>query len=137
MKFAASPGNYNGRLSWILQWVKSTRPISEATFLRGKPRKSSPMGFYEKTLQLSLAKRLSALLRNSPERHHLYWLNTMKPINLPPSLSTGRATIVPLLLCNSYGRKISKNFRGFDIATLGTLLGTEKRGLPNKIIVEG
>ena len=71
------------------------------TFLRGEPRKSFPMGFYGKTFQLSLAKRLSALLRrNSPEGHHLYWINTMKPINLPPSLSTGRVTIVPLLLCN-------------------------------------
>ena len=29
--------------------------MSWATFLCGKPRKSSPMDFYEKTLQLSLA----------------------------------------------------------------------------------
>ena len=55
--------------------------------MRGEPqkseRKSSHMGFYGKTLQLSLAKRLSALLRrNSPEGHYLHWLNTMKPINL-------------------------------------------------------
>ena len=71
-------------------------------------------GFYGKTLQLSLAERLSALLRrNSPEgHHHLYLLNTMKPINLPPSLSTGRATIVPLLLCN-LREKILRKFPGF------------------------
>jgi len=76
-------------------------------------KKSSPVGFYGETLQLSLAKRLSALLRrNSPEGHHLYWLNIMEPINLPPSLSTGHATIVPLLLCNLR----AENFRGFDIA---------------------
>jgi len=82
MKFAALRGNYNGRLSCILQWAQITWPMSWATFLHGEPRKSSPMGFYVKTF---LAKCLSALSRrNSPEGHHFYWFNTMKPINLPP-----------------------------------------------------
>ena len=53
-----------------------------------------------------------ALRRNSPEGHHLYWLNTMEPISLPPSLSTGRATIVPLLICN-LREKIFRKFLGF------------------------
>ena len=80
--------------------------------MRGEPRKFSPMGFYGKILQLSLAKRLSVLLKNSLEGHHLYLLNTMKPINLQPSLSTGRAAIVPLLLCN-LREKIFRKFPGF------------------------
>ena len=103
---------YNGCLICILQSVKTTRPISWATFLCGEPWKSSPMGFYGKTLQLSLAKHLFALIRrNSPERHHLYWLNTMKPINLPPSMSTGHTTIVLILPCNLW-EKISQDFFG-------------------------
>ena len=57
----------------LLPWVSMEKPFTE----------------------LSLAKSLSALLRrNSPEGHHLYWFNTMKPINLPPSLSKGRKTIM-------------------------------------------
>jgi len=63
-----------------------------------------------------LWENLTIVRRNSPEGHHLYLLNTMKPINLPPSLSAGHATIVPLLLYVIYGRKFSENFRGFDIA---------------------
>ena len=39
----------------------------------------------------------------------------MKPINLPPSLSTGCATTVPLLLRNL---QEAKNFQDFDIAAI-------------------
>ena len=62
---------------------------------------------YNIVIQLSLA-----ILRNSPEGHHIYWLNAMKPINLPPSLF-----IVPLYYV-IYGRKISENFRSFDITKI-------------------
>jgi len=50
----------------------------------------------------------------------------MKPINLPPSLSTGRTTIVPLLLCNlreKIFRKFPENFLGFDIAIISDVCG--------------
>ena len=70
------------------------------------------MGVYRKTLLLSLAKCFSALLqRNSLEGHHLYQFNTMKPINPPPSLSTGRTTSVLLLLLILW----KKNQQEFDI----------------------
>ena len=69
------------------------------------------MGFYGKTLRLSLAKRLSALLRrNSPEGHHIYWLKTMKLINLPPSLSTGLATNCTTFTMQSTRESTGENF---------------------------
>jgi len=75
------------------------------------------MAFYGKAegknFQLNLAKCLLPYLKkNSPEGYYLYWFNTMKPVNLPSSLSTGRMTIVPLLLCNLSKKKFQK-FSGF------------------------
>ena len=86
------------KLHFVMSKNYSTYQLGHSVSVWRTTKISVPMGFYGKTLQLSLAKCLSALLRrNSPEGHHLYWLNTMEPINLPPSLSTGRATIVSLL----------------------------------------
>jgi len=43
----------------------------------------------------------------------------MKPINLPPSLSTGRVTIVPLLLCNLWEKKFPKILGGLKSLLIG------------------
>jgi len=71
-------------------------------------------GFLWKNLSIELSRiPFCSIKKNSPEGYHLYWFNTMKPINLPPSLSTGHATIVPLLLCNLW----ENNFQNFRVLT--------------------
>ena len=113
MKFVASPGNYAYKL--YLAMSKNYLTYQLGHFSAWQTTKIFSHGFLWETLQLSLAKCLSALLRRIlPEGYHLYWLNTMKPITYHLACLQNAQPLCHFTM-QFTGKDFSKNFRGFDI----------------------